>query len=101
MNDKELLELAANAAGLCFTWRPYGGYISGADGSIPWNPLTDDSDALRLAVSLGLVITCTPSAKTSWAGIHCYDFAEDHGDDPYAATRRAIVRAAAMIGNAT
>ena len=62
----------------------------------PWNPLTDDGDALRLAVKLKLEI---------WQGREealCGDnrnptIREPYGADPYAATRRAIVRAAASL----
>lgn len=102
MNDKELLEMAAKAAGLCFTWRPYGGYIS-VDGSIPWNPLTNDADALRLAVTLKLDIF-TGQGDTNITCVSIpqeYDaesVSERHNNDPYTTTRRAIVRAAAEIG---
>jgi hypothetical protein len=67
-----------------------------------WNPLTDDGDALRLAVKLRI----TPHIDTNiteaqWAipsvGRGGFKL-ESHLDDPYAATRRAIVRAAAEIG---
>ncbi len=75
MTDRELLELAAKAAG--------NGFVIGY-----WNPLTDDGDALRLAVALGL------TARMSYNG---QDY-EAANKDPYAATRRAIVRAAAEIG---
>jgi hypothetical protein len=97
-NDKELLKLAAKAAGIEIEW--YAPNVEVWDFSqVPdRNPLTDGGDALRLAVQLGLDIEVY---KTS---THVYDdkseksFQEDHGDDPYAATCRAIVRAAAAIG---
>ncbi len=96
MNDKELLELAAKAAGIELTWsNPYvkvGDFARVPD----WNPLKDDGDALRLAVKLGFVID-TSGDKTFCGTVH-YDAIEHHKDDPYAATRRAIVRAAAEIG---
>jgi hypothetical protein len=65
-----------------------------------WNPLKDDGDALRLAVKLRLDVavsernkqTVVCSLKTSGISL------ELHNDDPYAATRRAIVRSAAEIG---
>jgi hypothetical protein len=103
MTDRELLELAAKAAGYTFTygkewWDEYELQVHG----VRWNPLADDGDALRLAVKLGICITVDldRGAETeAWA----YAFfgggvEEDHRDDPYAATRRAIVRAAAEIG---
>ena len=99
-NDKELLELAAKAVGL------KGEYFDETSGGgagmrehelfYPnWNPLADDGDALRLAVTLKL----SPIMRGENA-VLCVstDFFEDAGDDPYAATRRAIVRAAAEIG---
>jgi hypothetical protein len=93
MTDRELLELAAKAAGLEVvtpTMLTYG----------QWNPLTDDGDALRLAVKLRM--------NVFHAGIRVFaldeegdiEEAEGHELDPYAATRRAIVRAAAEIGKA-
>jgi hypothetical protein len=85
MNDREYLELAAKACGMTVQealqklGKPISLYSE-------WNPLTDDGDALRLAVKLRLL-------ESSWLG--------DMGEvDPYAATRRAIVRAAAEIGKA-
>ncbi len=104
MNDKELLELAAKAAGIEGEWydNPFGSgfmtaYIGNADVA-PWNPLTDDGDALRLAVKLRLELGF-PKEYCVWSfgtnGVVC---TEDPSNDPYAATRRAIVRAAAEIG---
>ena len=87
MTDRELLELAAKAAGIEFDGR-FGCFY---DGHLkPWNPLTDDDDALRLAVKLGF----NDVARTLQHWLN-EDF--NHGD-PYATTRRAIVRAAAEIG---
>jgi hypothetical protein len=103
MNDKELLELAAKAAGYAFRVgdTQIGIHVVYVDGH-QWNPLTDDGDALRLAVKLWLDIT--------FERINDYDFVfakppearEGIGtrieQDPLTATRRAIVRAAAEIG---
>lgn len=117
MNDRELLELAAKAAGydLYATWSEFGyfeGFRIGSINGDQWNPLTDDGDALRLAVRLGLDILFTPEDVEVIADQHAK---EDGGEtvapwageswtlkqqDPYAATRRAIVRAAAEIGKA-
>lgn len=100
MTDKELLELAAKAAGV--------GYADNEGKFVPfvpetWNPLTDDGDALRLAVKLGLHISQQLSYVAvmqphGGAGSHRLQWTEQYNDDPYAATRRAIVRAAAQIG---
>jgi len=89
MTDKELLELAAKAAGIkdemwLWDW---------------WNPLTDDGDALRLAVTLMLDICCHERGAHVDGAMREHH-TEESGDDPYAATRRAIVRAAAEIGKA-
>jgi len=94
--DRELLELAAKAAGIVITiWSncQAGGFQSqeAAIGAF-WNPLTDDGDALRLAVKLGLTVTIGVARDGEDR------LSIDESSDPYAATRRAIVRAAAEIG---
>ena len=83
MTDTELLELAAKAAGI-----KHNPSLSAAcrGERIWWNPLTDDGDALRLAVKLKI------HTHTGF-GTSVLD-----APDPYAATRRTIVRAAAEIG---
>ena len=69
-----------------------------------WNPLTDDGDALRLAVKLNFFIQMMHETNyVEVTPMQKYDnrfitFGENLNDDPYAATRRAIVRAAAEIG---
>ena len=108
MTNRELLEAAAKAAGL-----DVDGYtpVESLEGWIcvrpadekcqfesVWAPLTDDGDALRLAVKLQMIV----------------DFSQDDGPldvlpviargcvhdkaDPYAATRRSIVMCAAAMG---
>jgi hypothetical protein len=109
MTDKELLELAAKAAGYTVAYheRVGGNYMVVKElNSARWNPLTDDGDALRLVVKLGLDILVTPNGETTVMGPFLQDDGQDYGihevvqheSDPYAATRRAIVRAAAEIG---
>jgi len=107
--DRELLELAAKAAG--YDYRSPAGYIvvDGIPGN--WNPLDDDGDAFRLSIKLGL--------RVQYCDVSCYAAGNGHvavvtvqpggmrnrfvGDveewasDPYSATRRAIVRAAAAM----
>ena len=99
MTDKELLELAAKAAGI--ELRIYDGMdvepgtdlvVVDAKTGFKWNPLTDDGDALRLAVKSGLGI------RFYLNGVGAGEEYEMNHDDPYAATRRTIVRAAAAIG---
>jgi hypothetical protein len=107
LTDRELLELAAKAAGVEVEWRlgvREGGYYFGETGRwLEWNPLTDDGDALRLAVALNLCV----NFESQPDGAEVYAFAnwaddpteadEPLGRDAGAATRRAIVRAAAEI----
>ena len=58
--DRELLEMAAKAAGFdSFDWLAADNRMNvytpeGQQSS--WNPITDDGDALRLAVKLGLTV---------------------------------------------
>ena len=104
MTDRELLELAAKAAGFQnLLQRPSPRWSNGHY----WNPLTDDGDALRLAVKLNLLIDCNFCCAMAldlpdrdwWGGGEDERAGVAHdGSDPYAATRRAIVRAAAEIG---
>jgi len=64
-----------------------------------WNPLTEDGDAFRLAVKLGMDVEI--GITFSWAcaekGNRGGHSVPTHGD-PLTATRLAIVRAAAEIG---
>ena len=106
MTDKELLELAAKAAVLSVDdeFECDGGIMVYSDDVNPqclWNPLTDDGDALRLAVKLLLNVDVdyTDNTVRVFSGRHFGAlYSETYKDDRYAATRRAIVRAAAEIG---
>lgn len=109
MTDRELLEMAAKAAEFRVShWAEYGLYVGATDDCVRlewWNPLTDDGDALRLAVKLGLAIRVlekcafVESDPETLLGQSQYSELEMYGNsDRYAATRRAIVRAAAEIG---
>lgn len=101
MDDRELLELAAKAAGLpeCGWMGPAFMYVK--DNTFTdWDPLTDDGDALRLAVKLrmrvnisGAMVLVVYYTALGADGLH-----EQFGQDATSATRRAIVRAAAEIG---
>lgn len=87
MTDRELLELAAMAAGIEFIGM--------------WNPLSDDGDAFRLAVKLELRLGTHCNDKMACASdIHgrCEVQVVEWGDDKYAANRLAIVLCAAEIG---
>ena len=108
MTDRELLELAAKAAEIDVIG------LMGDDGLTlfngkQWNPLADDGDALRLAVRLKLFVDCGYCVATEAESIHGkWHGGGEHPEagvshdecDPFAATRRAIVRAAAEIGRA-
>ena len=105
MNDKELLELAAKAAGYIETASIQDGYgfialrVMDEDGDWTgkdWNPLTDDGDALRLAVKLNMGISIHDQHCMACAQLGVMQTVKDMPTDE--ATRRAIVRAAAEIG---
>lgn len=105
MTDRELLEKAAKAAGIAWDRDSEVWYATGdaAHVRFDWNPLTDDGDALRLAVKLGLVVSIDielGGETEAWPYAHmgCLVDEAHHESEPYAATRRAIVRAAAAIG---
>lgn len=102
--DKELLYLCAKAVGYEIigyhakiglrVWnetRTHG---------YKWNPLYDDGDAFRLAVKLKMNL----SMEEPWGFSSAYcegleqGYGFDHEGDPLAATRRAVVTAAAEIG---
>jgi hypothetical protein len=99
MTDRELLEAAAKAAGMNIEWQPCG-WAHNNETGCEWNPLTDDGDALRLAVKLRLTVNCSYDDVTLCGQEFTQKevFLERNGEDPLAATRRAIVRAAAAIG---
>lgn len=113
LTDRELLELAAKAAGLRVKlWEGHSGTMCAIDddrNGRMWMPLHDDGDALRLAVKLGLsmdVCRQEPLRATPGVEVRGYvyrrslaiELASDNGASLEAATRRAIVRAAAEIG---
>ena len=106
MTDRELLEFAAKAAALHTRWIGASLCHFVVDDGLDegwWGPLTDDGDALRLAVKLRMNIVITTmgvsarceTAPSKWADEYCAA-----GSDYEAATRRAVVRAAAEIGRA-
>ena len=101
MSDRDLLELAAKAAGLSGKWDEDTQHFWISDGSrvgIPWLPLTDGNDALRLAVAVGLDVSISLADRKTYvylAGMMPDELSEDHGEDAGAATCRAIVRGAA------
>lgn len=110
MADGELLELAAKVAGYTLessigSSYPYTVQFR-VDGTA-WNPLTDDGDALRLAVKISYgrepLQLMLPDGDDHCAVVGDYgrDFqVRAFNQDPAAALRRAIVRCAAKMGAA-
>lgn len=106
VNDREMLKLAAKAAGISVNWHgdtdPWC-YAEIAPG-IKWNPLTDDGDNARLEAMLGLnMIWGSRSVRVGHKIIKDGPTSEryqDHGGDRQKARRWASVRAAAEIGRA-
>lgn len=107
MNDRELLELAAKSVGYETLWLPDGKlHVVNEfkrEGRF-WNPLENDGDAFRLAVTLKFMVYilegCT---EVIWSGMYRDGGTEtkqyyDSDITRASATRRAIVRAAAEIG---
>ncbi len=106
MSDRELLEMAAKAAGIM--WYGYCGDDStechyfdiGPDDVVKWNPLRDDGDAFRLITRLRLVADAsftTAEVRYFIAGEQC-PRGNRGGDNTDENMRRCIVRAAAEIG---
>ena len=118
--DRELLELAAKAVGYT-TSHPWNAerltfnppvdalVVQDANGLVhtAWNPLDDSGAAMNLACDLGLRVfpiarTATGAACSAVGDVTGARLSEvtDASFDTRAATRRAIVRAAAEIGKA-
>lgn len=108
MTDLELVKLAAKAENIAYIGEMSEPHpVSGAWWGLwikydrephefdrrYWNPLADDGDALRLAVGLGLL-----DGGSDYLTFRTQEI--QNGHDPFAATRRAIVRAAAEVGRA-
>lgn len=109
MSDRELLEAAAKAAGIVILRSrlddPMARDMLAGNSARnphhengPWNPLTDDGDALRLAVKLEIDIDFVSHHAPGQIVVFTDgNWSEFCAPDPYAATRRAIVRAAAAM----
>lgn len=121
MTDQELIELAAKAVGIKGEWVRDTAFIQarysfnvpydnhGIMTSIEWNPLREDSDAMRLAINLGMNLMMLPASLkngfctvgagfSNESGSPRITISENYNQGPYKAVRRAIVRAAAEIG---
>jgi hypothetical protein len=111
--DRQLLEAAARAARIeVHDWRenylgePFGWLGKAKQYEICWNPLTDSGDALELAVRLNITVgfDALPDGAIAYTSAEWHDgwdagyrIMEWLNKDPLAATRRAIVRAAAAM----
>jgi hypothetical protein len=98
--DFELLDQAATAADIeIHGWATADGdllyAIIGEDQDDAWNPLADDGDALRLAVKLRMNVDILDEGSAAQIVNEHFGSEEPSNGDNYAATRRAIVRAAA------
>ena len=106
--DRELLELAALAAQLPVVFDNHKPMIKVADGKYgvwkSWNPLKDDGDAFRLAVTLSMRVYVYVGMGDDYSiaatgdGNSYQSHRGEHKNDPAKATRLAITRAAAAIG---
>ena len=93
MDDRELLELAAKAVGHAIDRIDA---MHEPEDWACWNPLTDDGDALRLAVALRMDLNINDEECDAFHADGCVS--EVGGYDTESVVRRAIVRAAAEIG---
>jgi hypothetical protein len=103
MTDTELLELAARVAEMIP--KEFVGNHNYMKGVLErWNPLTNNGDALWLAVKIGMRDYFGLEVQKSCVQATCFEpwehceYEEYKTQDPCAATRRAIVRVAAEIG---
>lgn len=96
MNDKELLELAAKAAGIDGDYSKRANSIVHPDGY--WNPLTDDGDALRLAAELSIGLHWYKNCRVYAHHAADVEECESSREDRQANLRRVITRVAAEMG---
>ena len=109
-SDKELLMLAAKAAGHTrMEYReevPYVSFNLNGDDFVAWSPLADDGDCARLESACDIDVRwCDGAVRTSvrtadeWPWLATERFA-DHGGDKNKARRYASTRAAAQLAQA-
>lgn len=104
MTDREFFELAAKASGIeNIGYSASKGIARARNGACLthfWNPLTDDGDALRLAVKLRLHVEWRADGRVAVSPAYgesgIYEIASSR-EDTAANLRRAITRAAAQI----
>jgi hypothetical protein len=114
MTDRELLEAAAKAywdeeevstrydedeGGLLYIHGENQDH-NGRDREFVWNPLDEAFDAMRLMTALGITLKFDRESEVYAAPGDGWEYPEtyaEHNGDKDAATRRAIVRAAAAM----
>ena len=112
MNDKQLIQAAAKAAGIAlvpYTWdkgSPWGGhegFTVAGEGPNEWNPLESSVEAFWLATALRMRVHHDGSCATAELPTgqkHCWtEAAVVEGNDHCHAMRGAIVRAAASLAD--
>ncbi len=109
MSDSELIEMAAKVVGIDGSFDVEMGALKSATKDTPygsahsyWNPLTEDGDAFRLAIALGLTVSINSADQKRGGRTMVWTYGvpkiqERHEADAAAATRRAIVRAVASL----
>lgn len=102
-SNYSLLVFAAKAGGVEVKSSPNGEGLwvaTRTGGVLPWNPLADDGDAFRLAVKRGIKFRYNEALGQAlawdYSGVEWRANVEDFGNDPNAAARNAITRAAAQ-----
>lgn len=97
MSDRELLELAAKAAGIELEYCPVSGFhwVTSKYSGLWWDPLNVDGDAFRLAVKLQLILEPSLCQCNT---IDYQHFGHSELTDPFAAMRYAITQCAARLG---
>ena len=110
LTDKDLLELAAKAAGNgANSWSDYQQCLFTTHGPYPntykkWNPLADDGDEARLeaVLALGVIwypvgVQVGPAVCGPNTGSAFFEYFDQHAGDKQSARRLAGVKAAASI----
>jgi hypothetical protein len=113
MTDRELLELAAKAAGLDSLWVEAYRNLNGDAKPGIWSPPIDSGDALRLAARLRMQFGHRPGPGAHGLGKHIVEVCGNYGPQLFVsevayddesqealAVRQAILRTAAEIGKA-
>lgn len=110
--DRELLKLAAKAAGIpLHVWGSRGAEnIARTDTNTPWNPMENSGQCFELQTLMHLTVETGPGSTTVLAPTWVYAhhgweshlmITEMHNGNALAASRRAVVALVAAIAGAT